>query len=152
PVSVLMLRLPTQEVDVNVHPTKAEIRFRDAEAVFAAVQRGVRRAVIDLAQTPAMRGGHFAEWNSRYNHLPGWAANTHQNQLDMNLSLESPGQYRRQAFSSGEDTDIPYGMGAPAKPRTLPILRVVGQVGATYIVAEGPSGMYLVDQHAAHER
>ena len=41
---------------------------------------------------------------------------------------------------------------ASARPRTLPILRVVGQVGATYIVAEGPAGLYLVDQNAAHER
>jgi DNA mismatch repair protein MutL len=38
------------------------------------------------------------------------------------------------------------------RPRTLPPLRVVGQIGAMYIVAEGPAGMYLVDQHAAHER
>ena len=40
----------------------------------------------------------------------------------------------------------------PANPRTLPVLRVVGQVGATYIVSEGPAGLYLVDQNAAHER
>src|SRR5690606_10170120 len=48
--------------------------------------------------------------------------------------------------------DVPSGPGAPLRPRTLPMLRVVGQIGARYIVAEGPAGMYLVDQHAAHER
>jgi len=157
PVAVLMIRMPPEEVDVNVHPTKAEVRFRDTEALFTGVQRAVRRAVVDLAQTPALRGGRFAGFTGRFDHLPGWAANTYQNQLDMNLALETPGQYRRQSLFNHDENDadptaIPPGMDAPARPRTLPILRVVGQVGATYIVAEGPSGLYLIDQHAAHER
>jgi DNA mismatch repair protein MutL len=157
PIAVLMIRLPTEEVDVNVHPTKAEVRFRDTDAVFTVIQRAVRRAVVDLAQTPAMRGGRFAGVDNLYGRLPGWAANTRQSQLDMNLALELPGQYRRQSLFANEDrdsdpTDVPSGLGVPAKPRTLPILRVIGQVGATYIVAEGPSGLYLIDQHAAHER
>jgi DNA mismatch repair protein MutL len=49
-------------------------------------------------------------------------------------------------------TEIPAGPGRPVRPRTLPILRVIGQIGAMYIVAEGPAGLYLIDQHAAHER
>lgn len=154
PVSVLMIQLSPADVDVNVHPTKAEVRFRDGDAIFTAVQRAVRRAVVDLAQTPAMRGGRFGGLTSRYDYLPGWAANSHQSQMDLNL--ESTGQHRRQSLFSTENPDdptaIPAGAGAPTKPRTLPILRVVGQINATYIVAEGPSGLYLVDQHAAHER
>jgi len=54
-----------------------------------------------------------------------------------------------------DDSDldyIPEGAGSPDKPRTLPVLRVVGQIGAAYIIAEGPAGMYLIDQNAAHER
>lgn len=159
PVSVVMIQLSPEDVDVNVHPTKAEVRFRDIDTVFTAVQRAVRRAVIDLAQTPAMRGGRFAELSGNRNYLPGWAANTRQSQMDMNLMMDTPGQYRRQSLFNNEPeadtldpTAIPAGMNGPAKPRTLPILRVIGQVGATYIVAEGPSGVYLIDQHAAHER
>jgi DNA mismatch repair protein MutL len=155
PVAVLMIQMPTEDVDVNVHPTKAEVRFRDTDKVFSAIQRAVRRAVVDLAQTPAMRGGRFGGLSSRFDHLPGWAANTRESQINLDLNIDSPGQHRRQSLfseSSADPAEIPDGLGTPRKPRTLPILRVVGQVGATYIVAEGPSGLYLVDQHAAHER
>jgi DNA mismatch repair protein MutL len=155
PVSVLMIQMPTYDVDVNVHPTKAEVRFRDTDKVFSAIQRAVRRAVVDLAQTPAMRGGRFGGLTSRFDHLPGWAANTRDSQLNLDLNVETPGQFRRQSLLSSEPSDpteVPSGLGVPQKPRTLPILRVVGQIGATYIVAEGPSGLYLIDQHAAHER
>src|SRR5574341_1931188 len=47
PVTVLMINLPPEEVDVNVHPTKAEVRFRSPEAVFSSVQRGVRKALLE---------------------------------------------------------------------------------------------------------
>jgi DNA mismatch repair protein MutL len=79
-------------------------------------------------------------------------------QIGMNLPLESPGQFPQQRphrhidHQDSDSTAIPYGPTGPARPRTLPMLRVIGQVGASYIVAEGPAGMYLVDQHAAHER
>ncbi|MCB9451873.1 MAG: DNA mismatch repair endonuclease MutL [Anaerolineaceae bacterium] len=160
PVAVLMVELSPEDVDVNVHPTKAEVRFKDPGAVFSAVQRAVRQAVVMLAQTPTLRGGRYMIQADSQADDESWsnAGMQRRVQLDMGLELESAGQYPRQIpgreMNDDEDdpTAIPVGMGVPAKPRTLPILRVVGQVGATYIVAEGPAGLYLVDQHAAHER
>ncbi len=151
PVSVLMIEMPPDQVDVNVHPTKAEVRFRDQDRVFSAVQRAVRRAVIDHAHTPSLRLFQRSRPQRSLWEIEGRIAET---QIDMPLGLADPGQYPQHRIET-TDTDptaIPFGLGAPDRPRTLPILRVVGQVAATYIVAEGPAGLYLIDQHAAHER
>lgn len=166
PVSILMIQLPAHEVDVNVHPTKAEVRFRDSHAVFATVQRAVRQAVLELINAPEVSSGYSVispDARERFNfpsssdsRFSGFGSNWYsgQDQLEMDLSLDNPGQVAlRRANNDDTDwSDIPEGMGAPDKPRTLPVLRVVGQIGATYIIAEGPAGMYLIDQNAAHER
>jgi DNA mismatch repair protein MutL len=156
PVSVLLIDLPPGDVDVNVHPTKAEVRFREPDRVFSALQRAVRRAVIDQAQTPTLRMGRtFRSWEQD---------RSFGGQINMPIQLDDSGQFPQHRQPDGQPsysptrqpeadpTAIPHGLGAPQKPRTLPILRVVGQVASTYIVAEGPAGMYLIDQHAAHER
>jgi DNA mismatch repair protein MutL len=166
PLAVLLITLPPEEVDVNVHPTKAEVRFRVPDAVFAGVQRAVRAAVIDQASVPPMRDDSYSE-------APGWGAGRDweanapprpmipgEQQLRLELESLAPGRYGQQRPDAGLvslpysplDSEIPAGPGGPARPRTLPILRVIGQVGAMYIVAEGPAGLYLIDQHAAHER
>jgi DNA mismatch repair protein MutL len=151
PVSVLMIEMPPDQVDVNVHPTKAEVRFRDQDRVFSALQRAVRRAVIDQAHTPSLRLSQPAR-----SQRPLWETSGRiiETQIEMPLGLPDPGRYpqHRADETDADPTAIPFGLGAPEKPRTLPILRVVGQVAATYIVAEGPAGLYLIDQHAAHER
>jgi len=147
PLAILLIELPPDQVDVNVHPTKAEVRFQSHEAVFSAIQRAVRRSLIEHARVPNFRAA-----NAFGSNRPG---KPFDRQLDMGLDSIEPGRRalnQHEASFTDDPSAIPDGLGTPAKPRTLPILRLIGQVAASYIVAEGPAGLYLIDQHAAHER
>ncbi len=153
PVAIVMISLPPDEVDVNVHPTKAEVRFRHADAVFSAVQRAVRGTLIGQASPPTLKPE--VSWGS-----PDWATRRERlaqvtsarlSQLGIGLDMEEPGHHSDQQ-ASVEEGRSPSTPSMPKRARALPMLRVVGQVGATYIVTEGPRGLYLIDQHAAHER
>jgi DNA mismatch repair protein MutL len=152
PYAVLLVSVPTDFVDVNVHPTKAEVRFQNTNVVFTAVQRTVRQGVIGYAQ--AERHSNYAPHDTS---KQGWNMPYDRNrQMDMEMPLDevlanSP-ERSEDELEAEELRGIPEGVGRVENPRTLPLLRVVGQIGAAYIVAEGPAGMYLIDQHAAHTR
>jgi DNA mismatch repair protein MutL len=143
PVAVVDLRLPPEEVDVNVHPAKAEVRLRNERQVFALVQRPLRRVLSGLAPPGS---APFGGWPRAY------AAPTYQapaGEPDVPLFL------RQEPLQSRLTVDVTAPLPAsqaslPAE--RLPILRALGQAGTTYVIAEGPAGLYLIDQHAAHER
>lgn len=137
PVAVLNIRIDPAQVDVNVHPAKAEVKFRDPNAVFKAVQRAVRATLVDQAPVPGI--GHASSSDVRRGG-PSFSQ----------LGLEA--QRTRapdEAPDFGERAPL---ADLPGAGSDLPLLRVIGQVQQTYIVAEGPEGLYLIDQHAAHER
>jgi len=138
PLAVIFVELPPEAVDVNVHPTKAEVRFREADAVFRAVQRAVRRALLAHTPVPALDGG--LRWSS----APTWESSQHEIDPGWGMAVT-------------DEAVVVSGSGSIASPEftTSPrvgLLRLVGQIADTYLIAEGPDGLYLIDQHAAHER
>ncbi len=149
PLAVLVVRVPPQDVDVNVHPTKAEVRFRSGDQAFHAVSRAVRRTLLDRAPVPALEPKHWSSGTDEKTHTPLWTGTFFTPQQSSYPETNATDAIA----SSNEDTNQPDTLAQQTLPETsMPLLRVIGQVGAAYIVAEGPDGIYLIDQHAAHER
>jgi DNA mismatch repair protein MutL len=128
PVAVINISLPPSEVDVNVHPTKTEVKFRNEQIIFTAVQKAVRRALVELMPVPRIEEAFTAYTSPREPGPTLWTS----------VSGSSP-------VSSLPVT-------SPSPSICLPMLRILGQLLNSYIAAEGPDGLYLIDQHAAHER
>ncbi len=133
PLAVVHVSVPTEEVDVNVHPAKLEVRFRKEREVFSTLQRAVRSALVAHAPVPTVRPDVLETRGTATTRPTATQAGT----TEQALSLFAPEDDARDAHTPRE---------------VVPSLRVLGQVQNLYIVAEGPGGVYMVDQHAAHER
>jgi DNA mismatch repair protein MutL len=145
PIAALFLEVPLEEVDVNVHPAKTEVRFRDPAAVRGLIVGGLRHALDAESQRSAAREQAAAPvmW-------------TNSESYARDLDRERP---RADAVREEQQTFVPVSFvpQARAEPAMEPVpsypLGVArGQVAATYIVAEAEDGIVIVDQHAAHER
>jgi DNA mismatch repair protein MutL len=147
PIAVVNIAIPHEEVDVNAHPAKTEVRFRRENQVFGAIQQAIRATLTAHSPVPNVRRIQTTQSYSSPRPSPAafWPVQPF---------AEQQGQQSTQdQTASPHDTELP--MFAPQPPipkKALPVLRVLGQAQNTYIIAEGPDGVYLIDQHAAHER
>ena len=148
PLAVLRVDVPPEQIDVNVHPAKLEVRFRHERLVYAAVGAAVREALLGA---PAPEGPALTAPTGAA--LPPSAPGARS--LLAGARPAPPPEVFAEAAAPAEGEGSAVASTAqqalPLRER-LPALRALGQVDLTYLAAEAPDGLYLVDQHAAHER
>jgi DNA mismatch repair protein MutL len=146
PVAALFVEVPGDELDINVHPAKTEVRFRDPAAVRGLIVGGLRAALDEAGHRSAARE-QFAQPAAWQVEPVAPVAAALSSFFDAPAAvMERPASYAA-PMGRAELAD-PVPSDAPLYP--LGVAR--GQVAATYIVAEAEDGLVIVDQHAAHER
>jgi DNA mismatch repair protein MutL len=165
PVVALFVTLPPREVDVNVHPAKTEVRFRDATLVRALLMHALKDGLAREAQRAATTGGTATISAFRPAALPTRSAFDWRHSPSRPLPpRDAVASWRAPGGGFGEATQAVFDVGAAAAAARVEIVepapdlleRPLGaaraQVHDTYIVAQTRDGLVIVDQHAAHER
>ena len=157
PMTILFLEMRPEELDVNVHPAKAEVRFRSPDRVFSFVQRSARKALLAYSPVPNVATSLWGTTRTvpdepaRHTGLD-WAIGHDQSISTLQPSIDRGEFPVANSSPSDNNPQLPITNRPFTSQPAIPLLRLIGQIGATYLVAEGPDGLYLVDQHAAHER
>lgn len=175
PLALLFVDVPASELDVNVHPTKAEVRFSNSSAVYGFVHTAIRQALAPhsttVSTTPAeealskfqsaMPVGHVAPTHTEggsapVGHMP-YQPRVHSTPFVRPVPSQQQGAFIHELNAtpqmrapSGVDSDV---LAAQVEDlQSYPLGAAVAQVHKTYIVAQADDGLVVVDQHAAHER
>ena len=158
PLAVVIINVPQSSIDVNVHPQKIELKFDDEGRIFKAVYHAVRQAIEGKDDTI----GHDLTEVAAAPETP------HFEQLDLSKDFDEPPTPKKSSERKKkpkDDFDIEETLAKVAEPKEVPKpqpkveppkkffeLEPIGQVARCYIVAQGGNDLYIVDQHAAHER
>ncbi len=141
PLVVLFLEIPFDEVDVNVHPAKHEVRFRHQSEVHEAVSRGIRLALQREAKEPTAHAP-----------MPNAPANIGVREAPILYSASAAACTERPTYRDEVFFVAPHAPALAEPEGFFSSLQVLGQILGCYLVCASPQSLVLIDQHAAHER
>jgi DNA mismatch repair protein MutL len=148
PVYALFIDIDPERVDVNVHPTKIEVRFRDARELHEAVRRAVEAALATPRSAAAVPGAAAGAPNV----LPYRVAAPYA-PSQSGLALQTAAVlFAREAPAPAYAGTAPVSQPVRAQPLDWPLGRALAQLAGAFILAENSQGLVIVDMHAAHER
>jgi len=131
PLAILFVELPPSEVDVNVHPSKWEVKFSDSERVHRSVIRSIRGM---LERTPWLKQPTVLKGNELRESFDPYP----QGEENGSFTFSRPESFNVESTSGDRQSSYPFSF--------------LGQINQTYLAFASPEGLILVDQHAAHER
>ena len=150
PIAVVDVRTDVGEIDVNIHPTKSQVKFRDAQSAFRAVHRAVRGGLEKAPWLETLGAGEAPRVASVAAAVEAYSARPPAPAPAPSLAFAGPGfddvRFKHSSFVPEPPPEAAPAAGAWSR------LQLIGQLKLTYVVAQSDQAMVLVDQHAAHER